>query len=113
MPHVMIECSENMLDALRQKDVAKQTYDVMQQSGLFKAPEIKVRIHAAADSYIGPEGRKGSFVHAQIFVTEGRPLEIVKNLAASLFAALRQALPEVGTVTVDVTQRNKEIYQKP
>jgi 5-carboxymethyl-2-hydroxymuconate isomerase len=112
MPHVVIECSDNLLGILRQEDVCRKAYDVLLQSGLFKAPDIKTRLHPAALSYVGPKGGEGSFVHALIYLLEGRTAEARKNLAASLLAALGETVPKADSVTVDITEIKKEFYQK-
>jgi len=112
MPHVVIECSENLLGVLRQQDVCKKAYNVLMQSGLFKAPDIKTRLHPAALSYVGEKGSAGSFVHAMIYLLEGRSAEARKGLAAAMHAALLQTVPEADSVTVDITELKKEFYQK-
>jgi 5-carboxymethyl-2-hydroxymuconate isomerase len=112
MPHAVIECSENLLDALWRQEVCKKSYDVLLQSGLFKAPDIKTRLHPTAHSYVGEKGAEGSFVHAMIYLLEGRTAGARKELAAALHAALVQAVPEADSVSVDIAETKKEFYQK-
>ena len=112
MPHVVIECSENLESLLREQAVCQKAYDVLSQSGHFLAADIKTRLHPATDSYVGLKGRDGAFVHAILYLLEGRTPDVRKNLAAALLSVLRDAVPTADSVTVDISEMKREFYQK-
>lgn len=112
MPHVILECSSNLLPTLQAGDVCARAYETLVQSGLFKSVDIKVRLYSATDFHVGPLGKEGDFAHAVIHILEGRTLPQRQDLAKAVFALLKEIAPQAYSVTVDVQELDKDIYQK-
>jgi len=112
MPHIIIECSQNIVSELEAVDVCKLTYDMLVDANLFSPNDIKSRIHSVSNFYVGPKGKAGSFVHVVIQILEGRDLVIRQELAKSMFNKLNQLFSHADSVTVDLEELSKDTYQK-
>ena len=112
MPHAVIECSENLAPMLRKEYICQKAFAAMDKSGLFVANDIKVRLHVASDSYVGTKGPEGSFIHTIIYLMEGRTVQQKQQLGASMCEHLKQIAPQIDSLTVDVRELNKDLYQK-
>lgn len=112
MPHAVIECSENLAAMLRKADVCQKAFAVMDNSGLFQSNDIKVRLYVASDSYVGIKRHQGSFIHTIVYLMSGRTIQQKQELGASMCEHLKQIAQHVDSLTVDVRELNKDIYQK-
>jgi len=112
MPHIIIECSQNIVSELECLDICKVTYDMLAETQLFSPNDIKSRIHALNNFYVGPKGKAGSFIHVVIQILEGRDLAIRQDLAKNMFEKLNQLFSHADSVTVDLEELSKDTYQK-
>lgn len=112
MPHIIIECSENLRTQLSTANVCEKSYEALLQTGLFKPDDIKTRLYSAADFHVGLQGKEGSFAHALIQIMEGRTMLQKQDVARAVFAVLKQIVPLAHSVTVNVQELNKDLYQK-
>lgn len=112
MPHVIIECSATIAAEAKKVGVCEAAFQILNESGLFGANDIKTRLHVVDDFHVGPMGKGASFIHALIHLLEGRPLEKQKALTAALHTKLKQLVPQAFSVTVDIRDIARETYQK-
>jgi 5-carboxymethyl-2-hydroxymuconate isomerase len=112
MPHIIIECSQNIVSELECLDICQVTYNMLADTQLFSPNDIKSRIHSVSSFYVGPKGKAGSFVHVVIQILEGRDLAIRQELTKNMFDKLNQLFSHADSVTVDLEELSKETYQK-
>lgn len=112
MPHVIIECSENIRFLVKPADITQIAHTTMIQSGLFNTADIKSRSHVAEDYLVGEKGNHGSFVHVTVYLLEGRSLLQKQNLSEALCAALQVPLKKVDQLSIDIRELTKDTYRK-
>jgi 5-carboxymethyl-2-hydroxymuconate isomerase len=112
MPHLILECSENLAPVLREQKLLMRVHAAMQSSGLFVPEDIRSRAYVAQDFAIGTEATAGSFAHVVIYLMEGRATEQKRALAESVAEVLKAVLPNADFLSVDVRELDPAIYQK-
>ena len=92
MPHLVIEYSANLEDELDLDRLMVKLRDRAVASGVFPLGGIRVRA-ARRDRYLISDGQPdNAFVHLTARIGHGRPLEVRKQVAESLFAVLSEHL---------------------
>jgi len=112
MPHLILEYSANMAEAMEMAEVTALGHRVMKESGLFSPNAIKSRSHKAEQSLVGTEDEAGKFFHALVYLKEGRSLEQKQALAEALMDAFQEIVPPQASLTVDVRELEKAVYRK-
>lgn len=112
MPHVMIDYSAPLQDHFRLKEITARVHAVLAQSGLFSLRDIKTRACPMVDFLVGEEGRDGAFVHVIIFLLEGRDVDKKAALARSVHEVLTDLLGEGISLSVDIRDLERAVYQK-
>lgn len=112
MPHLILEYSRNIAPALQAADATAVGHKIMLESGLFTPSAVKTRSHVAADHAVGERGGDGAFFHALVYLLEGRSTEQKQSLAVSLLQAFTALVPAGASLTVDVRELDKTVYQK-
>jgi 5-carboxymethyl-2-hydroxymuconate isomerase len=112
MPHLTIEYSANLQQAVQAGDVLALAHDCMIQSGLFAVPaDIKTRAYRAGLFLVGTDPA-ASFAHATVHLLAGRTVEQKQALTQALLAVLRAALPSANQLSVDIRDMERETYRK-
>lgn len=114
MPHLLIEYTGNLISAFETNDALENAHKVMLQIGLFEPDAVKSRAHIAADFLIGERSRQehSSFIHARVYLLEGRTDAQKAGLSEALFTALRRDVPTATHISVDIRDMQKSCYQK-
>ena len=112
MPHVILEHSDNTTEVVLATGVVRRVHDVMLASGLFNAADVKTRAYPTHDFLVGIKGAEGRFLHATIYLLEGRPPEKKQALSQSVYDALIAANLGLDSVTVDLRELAKDVYRK-
>lgn len=112
MPHLIIEYSNNISSKDTFQEITQAAHEAMIQSGLFSPADIKTRSYMAEDFLVGEKGRQGSFVHARIYLLEGRTTREKQNLSEQLRDTLRLHLKNVDQLSVDIRELKKDTYRK-
>lgn len=111
MPHIIVEYAGHLDETHCMSTVCKTLFDATAASGVFPdISAIKVRALPYPFSLIGTEPQ--SFAHVTIRLLAGRDDTVKADLTRSILAALDQALPEVGCLTVDIEDIDTAIYAK-
>ncbi len=99
MPHITIEHGGVTADLQR---VCDAVFGALAAHGAIPHPEsLKVRALACDAHRIGTE--PGSFAHAHLALLPGRSEAVKRDLAQVILAVMRVHLPDVGSLSVDVT----------
>lgn len=113
MPHLVIECSDNLLPVLVEKEACRVMHGIMFASGLFAATgDIKVRLHGTPHVYIGDKGTAGRFIHGIIYLLEGRSLAQRAALTKAVADAFKKLVPDADSITLDARELTRDTYQK-
>ena len=112
MPHAIIEYSANVLAYVKPADITRTVHQMMTQSGLFNAGDIKSRCYVVEDYLVGEKGEDGSFVHVQVSLLEGRTSEQKQALSGAIFEALKTLLAQVDQISVDIRDMVRDTYRK-
>jgi len=107
MPHFVIDCSENILDIRPPKEIMQAVYDTAYATGLFKKPDIKVRINPFKLYNIG---EAKSFMHVFANIMEGRNTDQKKDLSHKIVSKLNELFPEVPIISINIRDFEKATY---
>ena len=89
MPQLIIEYSDN-IKALDESALLLSLNQRLIQTGLVVGKDLKSRIHANHRFLIGLGDQQQAYVHAHLYILNGRSLAEKKLLADQVFAALQQ-----------------------
>jgi len=105
MPHIVIEHSKALDDSHDLQALCDDLWDRFAAHPSVKGPDtVRIRTIAATASRIGVEPQ--SFAHATLLLIPGRPEEVRSALARIILDALQHHLPDVGSLTVRLTDLN-------
>lgn len=105
MPHIVIEHSRNLDDTHDLQALCEDLWQAFAAHSSVTAPEtVRVRTIAATASRIGVEPQ--TFAHATLLLLPGRDEPTREDLARITLAQLESALPDVGSLTVRLTDLN-------
>jgi len=111
MPHLIVDHSANVADTHDMGTFCTTLWEGAAATGHFKdTSAIKVRCLPCAHWHIGTQPQ--SFVHVTVRILEGRSPETRADLSAQILALLETALPDVGTISVDIREFEKASYVK-
>jgi len=97
MPHLIVECSENLEAAVSLDDLVRALHDAALATGVFPLGGIRTRVHVARHYRIADGNPRYAFVHVTMRIGRGRDLTTRKRAAEQVFAALRGALAGART----------------
>ncbi len=112
MPHLILECSADLLPLVESSDLLAKSHQVMLSSGLFTPAAVKTRLHPVANWQVGEEGDARGFLHCLVYLMEGRDTLQKQALSNALFALLDPLVPATASLTVDIRELDKAIYRK-
>lgn len=95
MPHLIVEYSANIEEALKLPELLTRLRDCAVASGVFPLGGIRLR-GARRDHYLIADGDPANaFVHLTARIGQGRTLEIRQSIAQALFDVLCSHLAEL------------------
>ncbi len=110
MPHCVIEYSKELESYVNPKDLLSAVYAGALASGLFSAPDIKVRAIAFDNFVTGDTDRQ--FVHVTTKILSGRSLERRAELSNAILAKLTELLKNPISITVEISEIENAAYAK-
>lgn len=116
MPHLALEYSANLADALDIPTVLAGINAELAASGHFAEPDIKSRAIRHDVYAIGLHNDGRGFVHVRLAILSGRTPDVKKELSAAILAALQAGIPSVDGVaiqlSVEIVDLDRECYGK-
>ena len=95
MPHLIVEYSANIEEALKLPELLTRLRDCAVASGVFPLGGIRLR-GARRDHYLIADGDPANaFVHLTARIGQGRTLEVRQSIAQALFDVLCSQLAEL------------------
>ena len=111
MPHIVIEHSAGLQDSHDLQALCDVIWQGFADHPSVKGPDtVRVRCMAATASRIGVDPQ--SFAHATVLLLPGRSEEVRLALAQITMDALQAALPDVGSLTVRLTDLNQPYLKR-
>ncbi len=111
MPHIIVEYAGQLDKTHCMTGLCQTLFDTAAASGVFPdVSAIKVRATPCPFFRIGTEPQ--SFAHVTIRLLAGRDEATKAELSCSILAALDQALPDVGSLSVDIKDIDTATYAK-
>ncbi len=108
MPHFIIHCSSNVVKQVSSNEIITAINDTAVSTSLFAPENIKVRI-LSFDEYLAA-GKKDDFIHVFGHIMEGRTVEQKANLSRQMVSKLKNMLPDVPIVSMNVSDFEKASY---
>lgn len=108
MPHFIIDCSEHIITMASPEDIMQNVYDVAEATQLFDKGDIKVRINPFKHYNIG--NTNDDFIHIFANIMEGRTIKQKSNLSLHIVSELKQMLPEVAIISMNIRDFEKSSY---
>ena len=105
MPHLIVECSENVAEAVSLDDLVRALHETAIATGVFPLGGIRTRVHVSRHYRIADGDPRHAFVHVQMRIARGRDLATRKRAGQQVFAALRDglaALRETHTIALSL-----------
>ncbi len=105
MPHLIVECSENVARAVALDDLVRALHETAIATGVFPLGGIRTRVHVSRHYRIADGDPRHAFVHVQMRIARGRDLATRKRAGEQVFAALRDglaALQETNTIALSL-----------
>ncbi len=112
MPHLILEYSESIAQTMRSSHIVDKGHAVMLASGLFQPGAVKTRSHEAAIFAVGERRDETGFLHALVYLMEGRTPEQKQALSEALFNVFDPIVPAGYSLTVDIRDLDKSCYRK-
>ena len=110
MPHLVIAYSQDIEQDYSIESIMNQTFLAAKESELFDPSRIKVRAKPYEYSLVG--GVNKPFMHTTVYLLSGRDSEKKKKLATLVRDYQLKGLKDIDSITVDVRDLDKEVYQK-
>lgn len=108
MPHFILDLSPGVLARRAPEELLRVVHDAADTSGLFAKGGIKVRTRAYDHYTVGDT--QHDFLHVFGHIMEGRTLEQRKALSASIVKRLKELLPDVPVISMNVAEFEKASY---
>ncbi len=99
MPHVIVECSENLSRMVSLDDVVRRLHEAALATGVFPLGGIRTRVHISRHYRIADGNPRHVFMHVQLRIGKGRDVATRKRASEQVFAALREAMAPVAAAT--------------
>ena len=111
MPHIVIEHSAGLQDSHDLQALCDDLWQGFAAHASVTSPDtVRTRTIAATASRIGVEPQ--SFAHAELLLLPGRSDAIRAELAQMTLDALLKHLPDVGSLTVRLTDLNQPYLKR-
>lgn len=116
MPHIRLETTADLQENANIPDILADLVKELARHDTIDAASIKAYHHLRATWEMG-EGAPAGFVHCEVAVLSGRPLELRKQISAGMARILRRHFVEClgdkeAGLTVELREMDRETYIK-
>lgn len=91
MPHIVIEATEPLARRLDFPALLRKIHQQLADSGNARLHDLKSRVHVAS-AFLAGDDVQAQFVVARLVLTNPRPAELQRNMAATIHNVLRNAV---------------------
>ncbi len=108
MPHITIDCSENILKTQNPEKVLQHVFNTAYATGLFHKKAIKVRLNPF--QYYYSEYPEEDFIHVFASIMEGRNTTQKQLLSKKVVATLNKLFPKTNVISMNIINIEKASY---
>lgn len=117
MPHCILEISDQVPDKPNYRAFFGELHALLAASGDIQLDQIKSRVRAAEQCYIGNGAAENKFVYLQISLLSGRALERRQAWAENALVLLQKYFPRTVasppvSMTVEIREMDKATHVK-
>jgi 5-carboxymethyl-2-hydroxymuconate isomerase len=111
MPHFVIDCSESVLSRADPDELMRAVFVAAESTGLFASSGVSgIKVRLRPYRYFTNVDAHEHFVHVFAYVMEGRTEEQKRALSEKVIRALKELLPAVDIVSMNVQDFEKATY---
>lgn len=111
MPHFIIDCSESILSLANPDELMRSVYAAAESTGLFAGGVVGgIKVRLRPYRYFTNADAREHFVHVFANIMEGRTREQKKALSEKVVRALKELLPAVEIISMNVREFEKATY---
>jgi len=92
LPHLIIEYSANVEDAIRLDELLDTMHACALSTGVFPLGGLRVRAHRTDRYRVADKAAENGFVHVTALIGHGRTLDVQQRAGEQLFTALTEHL---------------------
>jgi 5-carboxymethyl-2-hydroxymuconate isomerase len=107
MPHIIIECSENVLKTSNPEEIVQKVYDTTVSTESF---EKNVMVRIVPFKHYTVMGNKDAFIYVFTSVLEGRTTEQRRALSINIVTLLKGMFPEVTKVSMNIREFERATF---
>lgn len=116
MPHIVIEATEPLARRLDFPALLRTIHHQLADSGSARLHDLKSRVHITS-TFLAGDDVQAQFIVARLVLTNPRPPELQRDMAATIHNVLRDAIaanapPGWWQCCVLVETRDRALYQK-
>jgi 5-carboxymethyl-2-hydroxymuconate isomerase len=111
MPHFIIDCSESVLSLADPDELMRSVYAAAEATGLFARAGVGgIKVRLRPYRYFTNVDAREHFVHVFANIMEGRTRAQKKALSEKVVRALKELLPAVEIISMNVRDFEKATY---
>ena len=111
MPHFIIDCSESILSLANPDELMRSVYAAAEATGLFASSGVGgIKVRLRPYKYFTNVDAHEHFVHFFANIMEGRTQEQKKALSEKVVRALKELLPAVEIISMNIRNFEKATY---
>ena len=111
MPHFIIDCSESVLSLANPDELLRSVYAAAETTGLFAGGGVGgIKVRLRPYRYFTNVDAREHFVHVFANIMEGRTTGQKRALSEKVVRALKELLPTVEIISMNVRDFEKASY---
>ncbi|TXG34689.1 5-carboxymethyl-2-hydroxymuconate Delta-isomerase [Seonamhaeicola maritimus] len=107
MPHLIVECSENILKKLDPDKIIQSIYNTVTAVDSF---ENNVMVRIIPYKYYTTLGGKDDFIYIFANILEGRTLDNKKTFSKNVIALLKEMFPDVPKISINIREFERATF---
>jgi len=108
MPHIIIDCTENIIKQQPPQKVLNAVFEAAFATALFGKKAIKVRMNPFQYSLTQDESQ--DFIHVFAHIMEGRTTPQKQQLSKNIVSVLTELYPNIDIISVQINDIEKATY---
>jgi 5-carboxymethyl-2-hydroxymuconate isomerase len=112
MPHFIVDCSESILNIVSPDELMRSVYVAAESTGLFARSGVGgIKVRLQPYRYFHNVDAHAHFVHVFANIMEGRTQEQKQALSERVVRALKELLPAVEIISMNIRDFEKATYR--
>lgn len=107
MPHLIVECSENILKKETPEDIIQEIYKTVTAIDSF---ENNVMVRIIPYKHFTTLGTNDDFIYIFANILEGRTLENKKKFSKNVVTVLKDMFPDVPKISINIREFERATF---